>query len=184
MDPFTTTPLTTTTSITSTTTTTTTSTTTTSTTTISNEAITITTASTTTSEEECHWGYYDHGDGLDHFVTCVEATEEDLDINKCNRVNWNPNILEPGERFEVEGYHDSNCFKFHECIKFCQNKVHKCTFECNCMENSVSNRWMSGIFIHSVQKCIPSYFQECNKNGTLNCDYKLPNPPPTHLLKP
>ena len=138
------------------------------------------TTTITTTEEECHWHYYNDGhiDSEDHFVTCIEATAEDLEIEKCNRVDYSDVLDKPGGRFQLEAYSDGNCFKFHECIKFCPGKTYRCTFECNCMQNLDISRWMSGIFRVSLEKCVPSYYQQCDKNGTLNCDYKLPSPLP------
>ena len=135
------------------------------TTTFEEETTTFEEETTTQEEENCkYWYKYDLESENYHFDSCTEATEEDFAENRCNRVKEENGILEPGERFKLEGYSDGNCFGFYQCIKFCESMVHKCTFKCNCMEND-DGVMMRGVYDYATRTndtaCFRSFHQEC-----------------------
>ena len=123
----------------------------------------------TTTQENCEWYQFDDESDDYSFESCVEATEEDVDITnnrECHRVLVYNDVLEPGEKFQLENFIDGqkNCFGFHQCIKFCESMVHKCTFRCApCMDNEEQSTMKRGIFDKSVNatNCFASYHQEC-----------------------
>ena len=123
----------------------------------------------TTTQENCEWYQFDDESDDYSFESCVEATEEDVDITnnrECHRVLVYNDVLEPGEKFQLENFIDGekNCFGFHQCIKFCESMVYKCTFRCApCMDNEEQSTMKRGIFDKSVNgtNCFASYHQEC-----------------------
>ena len=124
----------------------------------------------TTTQENCEWYQYDFESENYIFDSCTEATEEDLtymiNINECHRVAEENDILKPGGKFQLENFSDGqkNCFGFHQCIKFCESMVHKCTFRCApCMDNEEESTMKRGIFDKTVNgtNCFASYHQDC-----------------------
>ena len=117
----------------------------------------------TTTQDNCEWyNYADESENYD-FQDCTEATTDDLNIKECRRVNYVNSLLEPGEKFAFADCNLGNCWGFHQCIKFCEEKIHKCTFQCNeCLKND-EDKMRKGLFLYSYQKCIASYHQPCDQ---------------------
>ena len=139
------------------------------------------TTSTTDTTENCSWDNFEHQNETDnhYFVECEEVSPEYLNstIGKDCRMASTNEVRVPGPRYPYENYDKGNCWGFHQCIKFCSSKVHKCTFHCrDCMPlldaEHPENEWRKGIFNNNRKKCQASFYQPCDvdENVPLACE--------------
>ena len=113
--------------------------------------------------------------------SCVEAADYEIDIHCIALRDQNPNATHPvllgRHQWALDDHED--CWGFFQCVKFCSEMIHRCSFDCGCDEYDRRK-----LFLEFSEVCyISAYPDECTIKSAYECD-DITKPTPIPTTKP
>ena len=100
--------------------------------------------------------------------SCVQATHYEIDIRCIELREQNPNathdVLLGRHKWALDDNDD--CWGFYQCVKFCSEMIHRCSFECGCDEKDQRK-----LFLQFSEVCyISAIADQCEFKSDYQCD--------------